>query len=73
MESALEYTAKKGIELESSYRYTGRDGKCKYSKSLEVFENKSYNGVVKKHQSALQEALVKGPVSVSVDAAGNGW
>jgi len=49
MESALEYTEKKGIELESSYPYTGRDGKCKYSKSKEVFENKNYSVVVKKH------------------------
>ena len=33
MDDAFEYTAAKGIELESEYPYTAETGKCKYEAS----------------------------------------
>ena len=70
---AMTYTETSGIELESSYPYTGRNGTCTYDKAQEVFENKNFNNVTAESQDALQEALVEGPVSVAVAAGGLSW
>jgi len=43
---AFQYTAKNGIELESTYPYTatnGASGKCKYVAAKATYKNKSYN------------------------------
>jgi len=66
MESALDYTAAKGVQLESDYPYTAQDGSCKYSAAKVAFTNKAYktaNG-----DSGLEAAVKIGPVSVSVEA-----
>jgi len=66
MESALEYTAAKGVELESDYPYTAQDGSCKYSASKVAFKNKNYAAA--SSDSLLEKAVNIGPVSVSVEA-----
>jgi len=66
MESALQYTADQGIELESTYPYTGEDGTCSYSASKVVFKNKGYTAA--NGDAALEKAVNIGPVSVSVEA-----
>jgi hypothetical protein len=42
MDDAFKYVMAKGIELESTYPYTGTDGTCAYSASKVAFTNTGY-------------------------------
>jgi len=64
----LEYTAAKGIELESTYPYTAQDGTCKYNTASVVFKNNGYGNVTKNNEAALETAVVQQPISVCVEA-----
>ena len=66
MESAMKYTAQYGLEQETAYPYTGKDGKCKYDKSKATTLNKGYKAA--NGDSGLEAALKNGPVSVSIEA-----
>jgi len=68
---ALEYTAAKGIELESAYPYTAADGTCKYSQAKVQYQNKGYANVTKNNEVAMATALVQQPISVCVEADQN--
>jgi len=67
MDDAFEYIIKnKGIGSESSYPYTGRDGKCKQVASVATVSK--YTDVKKNDETALMSAVNIEPVSVAVDA-----
>lgn len=42
MDDAFEYVEKYGIELESTYPYTGTTDTCKYNAADAVFHNTGY-------------------------------
>jgi cathepsin L len=65
---ALEYTAAKGIELESQYPYTAADGKCKYNVADTKFRNQGYSNVTKNSETAMQAAIQNQPLSICVEA-----
>jgi C1A family cysteine protease len=65
---AVEYAAKNGLEVESDYPYTARDGKCKYQKSKAINVANAYQFVTANSTDQLKNALVSGPVSVLVEA-----
>jgi len=64
----LEYTAAKGIELESVYPYKAVDGTCKYNQADIKFQNKGYANVTKNNEVAMATQLVLQPISVCVEA-----
>jgi len=68
---ALEYTAAKGIELESTYPYTAADGTCKYQQSQVKFQNKGYGNVTSKNEVSLLTSVYAQPTSVCVEADQN--
>jgi len=57
-------------ELETSYPYRGKTGRCHYKSSHGVVTAESYVHVPARSVSALMEALEVQPVCVSVDAGG---
>jgi cathepsin L len=75
MTQAMEYIiANKGIDTESSYPYTAQDGtSCRYSSANRGATLKSYSNVASGSESALQTAVVSGPVSVAIDASQNSF
>merc|ERR1739845_128468 len=61
-----------GIELESSYRYTARNGNCEFSSSKVVATVSSYNSVGRGSESSMKSYVGStGTLSVCVDA--NSW
>mmetsp|Transcript_73217 Transcript_73217/g.101557 ORF Transcript_73217/g.101557 Transcript_73217/m.101557 type:complete len:135 (-) Transcript_73217:78-482(-) len=54
--------------LESDYKYTGKDGKCKASSSKGKVGVNSFKYVTNNNPSQLKAAIAKQPVAVSVDA-----
>jgi C1A family cysteine protease len=65
---AFKYVEDYGIETESAYPYTGRDGSCKYNAADVVFKNSGYKDVTRRSESALLTALATQPVSILIDA-----
>jgi len=69
MDNAFKYLESQGVELEADYKYTGRDGKCKYNKSKEVIKVKSFQDI-EQNEDTIKAALFEhGPLSVAVDAS----
>jgi len=70
-EHAFEYTIKNhGIDTESSYPYTGRNGKCHYTASDSGASFSKWVAVESKSEDALKKAVATvGPVSVGIDAS----
>uniref|UniRef100_UPI00358F8161 digestive cysteine proteinase 2-like n=1 Tax=Myxine glutinosa TaxID=7769 RepID=UPI00358F8161 len=75
MDSAFEYIQNAGgIELESSYPYTARDGRCAYDRYRVVARCTGYTDIPYASESALQQAVATvGPVAVAIDATGYGF
>jgi len=71
MDSAFEYVIQNsGIDTEASYKYTARDGTCKFNKATVGATITSYKDVQAKSEAALQSAIqTLGPVSVAIDAS----
>jgi len=65
---AVAYVAQKGIELESDYPYTAKDGSCKYDASKALKFAGGYSMVTPQSSDQLKAALVNSPVAVSVQA-----
>ena len=65
---AVAYVAQNGIELESDYPYTARDGKCQYNKEKALKFAGGYQMVTPQSSDQLKAALVNSPVAVSVQA-----
>ena len=68
MDYAFQYVAAKGIELESVYPYTAKDGTCKYSSGSVVFKNTGFTDVPSKNNDALASAVTLQPVSIAIEA-----
>jgi C1A family cysteine protease len=68
MNTAMEYTASNGLELESDYPYTAEDGQCKFDKSKSDKVNSGYVFVATQSADALKAAIVKQPVSIAIEA-----
>merc|ERR1739845_211741 len=61
-----------GIELESSYRYTARNGNCEFSRSKAVATVSSYRSVGRGSETSMKSYVGStGTLSVCVDA--NSW
>jgi cathepsin L len=70
MDSAFQYIiANAGIDTEDSYKYTARDGTCKYNKATIGATMSSYQDVQSKSEAQLVAAINKQPVSVAIDAS----
>ncbi|XP_013412321.1 cathepsin L1 isoform X4 [Lingula anatina] len=70
MDNAFRYIAANGgIDTESSYPYTGRDGTCHFSKNSIGATVKGHTDIRRGSESGLASALSSvGPVSVAIDA-----
>jgi len=71
MDSAFKYIiSNKGLDTETSYKYTARDGSCKFNDANVGATISSFKDVQSKSETALQSAIQNlGPVSVAIDAA----
>lgn len=59
-----------GIDTEDSYPYTGRDGRCKFSKSNIGATDTGFTDIAQGDESALQAAAATvGPIAVAIDAS----
>ena len=72
MWAANEYMMTTGLELESEYPYTAKDGECK-KKLNERVKLESYKNCTENSGVSLAEGIDLGSVSVSVDAGSMGW
>jgi len=74
MTSAFKYVqANGGIDTESSYPYTAKNGACHYSAANRGATITSYKSVASGSESALVTALNSQPVSVAIDASHNSF
>ncbi|KAJ3698943.1 hypothetical protein LUZ61_002648 [Rhynchospora tenuis] len=75
MDYAFEFIIKNGgIDTESDYPYTAKDGKCNTAKeNKKVVSIDSYEDVTPNSESALKKAVANQPVSVAIDAGGNAF
>jgi len=65
---ATDYACKQGLETESDYPYTARDGQCHYDASKAVKVCNGYQFVTPKSTDQLKAAIVNFPTSVLVEA-----
>jgi len=65
---AVQYAAQNGLELESDYPYTAKDGTCSFDASKAHKVNSNYQFVTPKSTDQLKSALVNFPVSVLIEA-----
>lgn len=75
MDYAFEYIiSNKGLDTESSYPYTARDGTCRYNAANSGGTLSSYKDVQAGSEAALQSAVATvGPISVAIDASHNSF
>jgi len=75
MDYAFTYVIKTGgLDTESSYPYTARDGTCKYSAASSGGTISKYVDVTAGSEAALQSAVATvGPISVAIDASHNSF
>jgi len=71
MDYAFQYVMdNKGIDTEASYKYTARDGTCKFSASNVGTTITSFKDVASGSEPSLQSAIqTVGPISVAIDAS----
>jgi len=71
MDDAFKYIiANKGVDTESSYPYTAKDGVCHFSATDVGATISSFKDVAKGDENALMDAVANiGPISVAIDAA----
>jgi cathepsin L len=71
MDSAFKYIiqSSKGLDTETSYPYTARDGTCKFSAANIGTTIDGFKDVAARSEPALQSAINTQPVSVAIDAA----
>jgi len=70
MDNAFKYIiSNKGIDTEASYKYTARDGTCKFSASSVGATLSSFKDVAKSEQALTSAIQSAGPVSVAIDAS----
>ncbi|BHF69068.1 hypothetical protein SprV_0301210900 [Sparganum proliferum] len=74
MPLAFQYVQRNGIEADVNYKYTGRDGVCRYRRDLVVANVTGYAELPEGDEGSLQRAVATiGPISVGIDAADPGF
>jgi len=74
MTSAFKYVvANKGIDTESSYPYTAKNGVCHFSTANVGATIASYGTVAAGSESGLVTAIARQPISVAIDASHNSF
>lgn len=74
MDNAFQYFVTNKAMLESDYPYEGTDGNtCSYVSTKGLFYGGGFTDVTTECGSCFKNALGQRPVSVAVDASGNGW
>ena len=70
MTNAFNYLIKgsKGVETESDYPYTAKDGTCKFSSAMIVGKIRAYIRIAQQDCQGLLETLANQPVSVAIAA-----
>jgi len=68
MDNAFKYIIHGGLETESDYGYTGRDGTCHSDAAEEVVTISGYYDVPELNTAALMAAVAQQPVSVAIQA-----
>lgn len=71
--AALDYTAKYGVESESSYPYNATENTCQYSSSKATKTNAGWNCVAQKNVQDLKGAASQQPVGIAVQADEAAW
>jgi len=70
MDSAFQYIiAVKGLDTEATYKYTARDGTCKFNPANIGASITGYKDVQAQSEPALQQAITRQPISVAIDAS----
>jgi len=70
MTNAMQYIIKNGgVDTETSYPYTAKDGSCHFSSSNVGATLKSFTNVKQGDETDLQNKVNSGPVSVAMDAS----
>lgn len=69
MDFAFTYFETHGVELASDYKYTARQGKCKYDESKTVTKVKSYNDIGQSTEEIKKALTSEGPIAIAVDAS----
>ncbi|XP_050298280.1 procathepsin L-like [Anthonomus grandis grandis] len=70
LEQTFPYIQQNGLESESDYPYTGRDGTCQYKSSKVVTKVSSYKVLASGNENQLLNAVgTVGPVSIAMDAS----
>jgi len=71
MDYAFDYViSNKGLDTEASYKYTARDGSCKFNANQIGATLTSYKDVTTGSEPSLQSAIqTVGPISVAIDAS----
>lgn len=69
MDYAFDYLVANSFCQGSQYPYTARDGSCQVSKCAGGPKDKGHTDIPAKNENALLAELVRGPVSVAVDAS----
>jgi len=70
MDSAFKYIKdNRGIEKEINYPYEGRQGSCRFNPAYTGASIGGYSDVQSGNEGALQNAVLKQPVSVAIDAS----
>merc|ERR1719215_1990014 len=72
-EYAFTYAQSNGMERESDYGYTGRNGTCSFDQSKIIDKVASYTTVPKADSDALKNAVAQQPISIGINAAGFGF
>jgi C1A family cysteine protease len=68
MNAAFWYVIDHGITTLEKYPYVGKDQKCYYKDTMKVFQHTRCAEVPANNTRALASAVVKQPVSISVEA-----
>jgi C1A family cysteine protease len=65
---AYNYVKQYGIEPESVYPYTAKNGKCSYSASQVVFKNTGYTEIAAQDNAGIAAAVANQPVNIGIEA-----
>lgn len=65
---AFKYIERNGINTDSSYPYTGRNGVCKYNPKNNAATTTGYVTIPKNERALAEAVATKGPISVIIDS-----
>jgi len=68
MDGAFQWYETNKTELESDYKYTGKNGTCKESTYTGQYDSKSYKNITANSSSAFMSSVETGPTSIAIEA-----